>query len=73
MLLLLLLACPGHADSPEDCVPTYGDNCGCEEQCMTEAQLEAIRLQCDLACDKNDTGGPDWTCAVDNGRCVVAE
>lgn len=86
-LLLLLLACPTAEDSgtpedsgtsspdilPEDCLQTYGDKCGCEAQCMTTEQIEAVQdgAMCDLACDL-DSAEPGWSCTVEDGACAVA-
>lgn len=76
-LLILLLGCPSTDRDPGvdtslgsgDCTATWGDSCGCEPQCLTDAQLAAIDDHCDLDCDAD--GGITWTCDVSEGACVV--
>lgn len=79
MLSLLLVACApaeDDADTAEvtaagECLPTYGDQCACEPQCMTQAEIdEVVRgLVCDLGC----LGELDWACVRDERGCQVVD
>lgn len=52
----------------EDCVPTWGDSCGCTEQCLTRRQIDRIQRAgvCDLDC-----GETTWDCFTDGQTCFV--
>jgi hypothetical protein len=70
-LLALLAACAPEPLTASDCLPTYGDNCSCTEQCLTQEQIDDIDDFCDLGCDSEAT----WECGVDANAeaCVVLE
>ncbi len=68
--LLLLFACGG-PQTAEDCIPTTGDNCSCQPQCLTEEQIrwEQRNGICAMDCMFEST----WTCGLEDGQCVVIE
>ena len=72
--LLALLACTPPPETAADCIPTTGDNCSCTPQCLTQAELDKIDSHCDLGCIF-DSGSSElnWTCAEEDGVCVVVE
>lgn len=77
---LLLLACHPGPETAADCIPTTGDNCSCERQCLTEHELKVAQRNgvCDLGCMfGEDTASmsmePNWECEVRDGECAVVE
>lgn len=74
-LFVLAMSCSTSPDSSadsealqdEDCLRTYGDNCGCDAQCLTAEQVAEIQSGdvCDPEC-----GSPDWGCLVYEGQCT---
>lgn len=54
----------------DDCLPTFGDHCGCTPQCMTQAQIDAIGDVCDLECETGAELG--WACEQVDGACRLA-
>jgi len=58
------------AEDPEtaECFASYGDNCGCVEQCLTELQTWQAGPGCEADCPT-----PYWDCLNDEGECVRFE
>jgi hypothetical protein len=50
----------------EDCLPTWGDHCGCGPQCMTARQISRIDTMCDMDCPPTT-----WECFSDGRTCFV--
>ena len=72
LALLLLVGCALSAPpQPEDCLPTLGDHCSCEPQCLTQGQIDRIDVFCDLGCDEA-AESLDWDCTVIADECAVA-
>lgn len=77
-LFLLIVSCLNAKDpddstslQPEDCLQSYGDNCGCDAQCLTAADIAAIdpAESCEDTCSAS---GLDWQCGVRDGECFVS-
>lgn len=78
-IAVLAFSCTGGPDSsadsdalqPEDCLQSYGDNCGCDAQCLTAADIAAIdpAESCEDTCSAS---GSDWQCGVRDGECFVS-
>lgn len=51
-----------------ECFASYGDNCGCVEQCLTELQISEAGDECEADCPT-----PDWDCVNDEGECIRLE
>jgi len=66
VFLALVTGCLTGTLRDEDCLPTTGDNCSCEAQCMTRAQNRRINSFCDLDC-----GEMNWDCVADGRTCLV--
>jgi hypothetical protein len=66
LVLTLAAGCLTGTLRDEDCLPTTGDNCSCEPQCMTRAQIRRIRSVCDMDC-----GEMFWDCVADGRTCLV--
>lgn len=77
ILLFLIFACANSKDSTPldsdpglraaDCLQTYGDNCGCVEQCMTAEEIEEVQQR---ALCSDECGSPGWwPCEVVEGQC----
>jgi hypothetical protein len=56
-----------------DCLPTLGNHCSCEPQCLTERQIEQVTAGgvCELACPQ-EAEALDWACTIVEGECAVA-
>lgn len=52
----------------EECLPSTGDNCSCDAQCLTPSEIDEAQKDgvCDLGC-----GTPDWKCARTEAGCEV--
>lgn len=78
-LFALAISCSMSPDSsadsealqPEDCLRSYGDNCGCDAQCLTAEDIAAIdpAESCEDTCSAS---GLDWQCGVRDGECFVS-
>lgn len=67
LFFAILAGCSDPApQSAADCIPSTGDNCSCDPQCLTQAEIDQFDSFCDLGCYE-----PDWTCDLVDGACVV--
>ncbi len=57
----------GETLQAEDCLASWGSNCGCTPLCLTQEYIDAITDSCDVDC-----GATTWSCGVDGDACVVA-
>lgn len=58
----------GCAGGDEECLPSTGDNCSCNAQCLTQSEIDEAQKDgvCDLGC-----GEPEWKCARTEDGCEV--
>lgn len=76
--MLILCACAAETSKPETakdssdeavtCIATFGDNCGCDDYCLTPDEMREMLYQdeCELEC-----GTPNWTCELVDGQCQI--